>query len=257
MSTAQASFALRGRNPDVLTCIANLSNDEVFTPPELANQMLDALAEAWSADNDGANIWADTNVKFLDPFFVEVLSMVFRPRSDHEPDQPTEQEKAAAENAFRLLHSWSTCPAIDDQGEVTLERLRDWVSTARFLLAERKRVEIGDEQIGQALASAPADPDGSWPCQPVRDLLEELQNDRIDRGLEIRVFNNRGVTSRSLEEGGQQEWKLAEGYRERAEQCVSRWPRTATIYRRLAETYEADACREDAEAERRSRGLDA
>ena len=30
----QVSFALRGRNPDVLTCIANLSNDEVFTPPE-------------------------------------------------------------------------------------------------------------------------------------------------------------------------------------------------------------------------------
>jgi site-specific DNA-methyltransferase (adenine-specific) len=29
----QASFTLRGRNPDVLTCIANLSNDEVFTPP--------------------------------------------------------------------------------------------------------------------------------------------------------------------------------------------------------------------------------
>ena len=34
----QASFKLRNRNPDVLTCIANLSNDEVFTPPELANQ---------------------------------------------------------------------------------------------------------------------------------------------------------------------------------------------------------------------------
>jgi site-specific DNA-methyltransferase (adenine-specific) len=37
---AQATFALRGRNPDVLTCIANLSNDEVFTPPEFANRML-------------------------------------------------------------------------------------------------------------------------------------------------------------------------------------------------------------------------
>ena len=55
----QAAFALRGRNPDVLTCIANLSNDEVFTPPEFANQMLDTLAEAWAAANDGANIWAD------------------------------------------------------------------------------------------------------------------------------------------------------------------------------------------------------
>ncbi len=64
----QASFALRGRNPDVLTCIANLSNDEVFTPPEFANRMLDTLAEAWAADNEGASIWADSSVRFLDPF---------------------------------------------------------------------------------------------------------------------------------------------------------------------------------------------
>jgi site-specific DNA-methyltransferase (adenine-specific) len=65
--TAQASFALRGRNPDVLMCIANLSNDEVFTSPEFANRMLDTLAEAWRADNDGADIWADKTVRFLDP----------------------------------------------------------------------------------------------------------------------------------------------------------------------------------------------
>lgn len=64
----QASFSLRGRNPDVLTCIANLSNDEVFTPPELANRMLDALAEAWAAQNGGADLWTDRSVRFLDPF---------------------------------------------------------------------------------------------------------------------------------------------------------------------------------------------
>lgn len=65
--TEQAGFSLRGRNPDVLTCIANLSNDEVFTPPELANRMLDTLTEAWSADNNGAKIWEDSTVRFLDP----------------------------------------------------------------------------------------------------------------------------------------------------------------------------------------------
>jgi len=64
---AQVSFSLRGRNPDVLTCIANLSNDEVFTPPEFANRMLDTLAEAWAANNNGANIWADSSARFLDP----------------------------------------------------------------------------------------------------------------------------------------------------------------------------------------------
>ena len=67
MST-QASFTLRSRNPDVLTCIANLSNDEVFTPPEFASRMLDTLTEAWAASYNGANIWADKTVKFLDPF---------------------------------------------------------------------------------------------------------------------------------------------------------------------------------------------
>lgn len=45
-------------NPDVLSCIANLSNDEVFTPPELANKMLDLLPQ---------EIWSDPNATFLDP----------------------------------------------------------------------------------------------------------------------------------------------------------------------------------------------
>lgn len=45
-------------NPDVLTCLANLSNDEVFTPPIVANRMLDLLPES---------IWTDSNVTFLDP----------------------------------------------------------------------------------------------------------------------------------------------------------------------------------------------
>jgi site-specific DNA-methyltransferase (adenine-specific) len=45
-------------NPDVLSCIANLSSDEVFTPPQLANQILDLLP---------ADIWQNKNARFLDP----------------------------------------------------------------------------------------------------------------------------------------------------------------------------------------------
>jgi hypothetical protein len=65
--TEPVALAVRVRNPDVLTCIANLSNDEVFTPPDLANALLDTVAEAWAASNDGATIWADKTVTFLDP----------------------------------------------------------------------------------------------------------------------------------------------------------------------------------------------
>jgi site-specific DNA-methyltransferase (adenine-specific) len=45
-------------NPDVLTCLANLSSDEVFTPPQLANQILELLP---------AGLWSDRDAKFLDP----------------------------------------------------------------------------------------------------------------------------------------------------------------------------------------------
>ena len=44
-------------NPDVLSCIANLSNDEVFTPPEVANAMLDLLPQ---------ELFSDPNTTFLD-----------------------------------------------------------------------------------------------------------------------------------------------------------------------------------------------
>ena len=63
----QAPFALAGHNPDVLTCMANLSSDEVFTPPELANQMLDTLAQSWASSNSGESIWSNKEVTFLDP----------------------------------------------------------------------------------------------------------------------------------------------------------------------------------------------
>jgi hypothetical protein len=64
----RSGLTFQGRNPDVLTCIANLSNDEVFTPPELANQMLDTVEQAWAEANGGASTWADPTVRFLDPF---------------------------------------------------------------------------------------------------------------------------------------------------------------------------------------------
>ncbi len=46
-------------NPDILTCLANLSNDEVFTPPEIAVKMLDTLPQ---------ELFSNPDAKFLDPF---------------------------------------------------------------------------------------------------------------------------------------------------------------------------------------------
>lgn len=70
-------------NPDVLSCLANLSNDEVFTPPEVANAMLDLLPQ---------KIFSDPNAKFLDPacksgvFLREIAKRLIAGLADKIPD---------------------------------------------------------------------------------------------------------------------------------------------------------------------------
>ena len=71
-------------NPDVLNCIANLSNDEVFTPPELANKMLDLLPQ---------ELFRSPKTTFLDPFtksgvfLREIVKRLDRGLADQIPDR--------------------------------------------------------------------------------------------------------------------------------------------------------------------------
>ena len=71
-------------NPDVLNCIANLSNDEVFTPPELANKMLDLLPQ---------ELFSSSKTTFLDPFtksgvfLREIVKRLDRGLADEIPDR--------------------------------------------------------------------------------------------------------------------------------------------------------------------------
>ncbi|GMX57733.1 MAG: Eco57I restriction-modification methylase domain-containing protein [Candidatus Yanofskyibacterium parasiticum] len=70
-------------NPDVLSCLANLSSDEVFTSPKLANQILDLLPK---------EIWRDKNASFLDPvcksgvFLREIAKRLLEGLKDEIPD---------------------------------------------------------------------------------------------------------------------------------------------------------------------------
>lgn len=105
---SQASFALRGRNPDILTCIANLSNDEVFTTPELANEMLDDLTEAWAESNNGSEIWADSSVRFIDPFtksgvfLREIVARLIQGLSGEIPDLQTRVDHILTKQVFGI-----------------------------------------------------------------------------------------------------------------------------------------------------------
>ena len=191
--------------------------------------------------------------------FVSLVEIAYQPASwspgdGPEPDETTRQR---ALNAHRLLHSWPSAvfsPGGDGQQGVNAERLDGWVDHARSGLEETDRQGIGYTLIGAALAASPADSDGEWPGAAVRDLIERVKSDDLDRGLTIAVCNQRGGTTRSPTDGGDQERELADRYREQSRR-FSQWSRTAAIFDNLATTYEHEAGIQDRSAEARRRGL--
>lgn len=86
-------------NPDVLTCLANLSNDEVFTPPKMANRILDEFPK---------NIWEDPTITFLDPvsksgvFLREIVKRLDIGLQDKIPDRQKRIDHILTKQVFAI-----------------------------------------------------------------------------------------------------------------------------------------------------------
>lgn len=181
-------------------------------------------------------------------FFIELLQCIYPPKNELQPEE-SENKIARARLPWELLESWKQMPGQQKDGTVDLEALRGWVLRVRELAAACDRSEIADIHIGQALAFSPIDSDGTWPHQNVRDLIEELANSDIENAWQIQIFNNRGVTCRSITAGGEPERILAERYESYAKQMYDLWPRTAGVMHTLAEDYRHQALHQDQQAE--------
>ena len=180
-------------------------------------------------------------------FFVDVLGLVFRPKNRpvESGEDISEADRKRAQNGYRLLSSWQDVPGGRGGQGVDEKSLSAWVQKARSKADDRGLLEICDSRIGEIFAYAPEEDDGSWPCVPVRDALEEIGTDEVFQGLAAGIYNKRGTVWKSSREGGAQERLLAEKYRKSADASKIEWPRTAATLRRIADGYEDDGRRED------------
>lgn len=190
--------------------------------------------------------------------FVQMIQLVFKPASarNQESGEQPQEDRALATNAYRLLREWKVVPGTNEDGVIEAYALNAWLTEARRLLAEADRLEIGELQIGEVLAHAPEDADGTFPSLPVREVLEGAPNERLARGFSIGVINKRGVTSRGLAEGGRQEYDLADKYAAWAERVQASHPRTAAALRGIADSYREEGRRNDEEARRFLEGME-
>ena len=182
--------------------------------------------------------------------FVKFLALSFR-RKDEGQDPP-EWNLADSNNsdelptaAFRVLTCMCFIPGTGDDGDIDGAYLSQWIAETRRLCAEHGREVAGDHYIGQLLARGPADENGVKPCQAVSAAMENVGSQELASGFNIGVLNERGVVSRSHEEGGSQERELTEMYRSWAALRSPDFPYVGSILESIAEDYDRQAQRED------------
>lgn len=179
--------------------------------------------------------------------FVDLVRRTYR--GANELGHQGEESDPLAEHAWWVLHGWHGFPGRLEDGALEEVAMQAWVRQARLQLSDLDRADIGDELIGQTFTHAPADPDGIWPPQPIRDLVESMGSRNLENGVITGRLNSRGVTTRGVYEGGSQERKLVKQYKQSSLRVQVQWPRTARILRAIAESYERDAIRQDEEAQ--------
>jgi hypothetical protein len=177
-------------------------------------------------------------------FFSELIMLIFRADTEEAPTDPDPELVRYAEHALHLLWDWKgPVPGATTDNDVDAASLSAWVTTVRATLAAGGRKAIGDQRIGHILWYAPQGSDGVHPHEAVREVIEREASSDIDIGFRIEAVNSRGAVFRG--EGGDQERELAAQFRARSEAFSATFPRTSRIFADLAESYEADARRED------------
>lgn len=174
-------------------------------------------------------------------FFCEVIQLIYR--SDKEKDkagEPSEEQKAIATNAYRLISEWSRPPGQMDDESFDAEHFRNWIEKVKVSCAESGHLEPALIHIGEVLLYAPQDEDGLWIHRAAADALNSRDSEKMRRGFHSASFSSRGV--HWVDPTAKPEKELADRYRQKAEDVENaNFHRLARTLRDLSEIYDREA----------------
>ena len=173
-------------------------------------------------------------------FFCEVIRLIYRSEKETEPAKEfSEQEKAVAENAYKLLDNWMTLPGTQSNGQFLPEQFTEWLNRTKETCDESGHLEVALLHIGQVLIHVPPDPEGLWIHRTVASALNAKDVEEMRNGFWTGMFNSRGVYE--IDPMGKPERELAQKYKQKAKEVENAgYHRIAVILRKLAERYEQD-----------------
>jgi len=231
----------------------HISNSSELTFEEKAGlefAYIDALAKPFGNDEGNAIPNLEKYVQLHPEFFVQTVVWSYK-RNDDGIDPPefqieSEHIEQRARKGYKFLHGLKRIPGYKS-GELDTSTLAEWIKAVREACVELGRSDVCDIRIGELLSHAPVGSDGVWPCEAVRDVMEDLHPEHIMRGVHTGRYNSRGVHARG--DGGAQERELANKYRKWAQALQFTHPYVASeLLMNIAKGYEHEADREDSAA---------
>lgn len=192
-------------------------------------------------------------------FFSEMISFIYKRKDgvdDFNRDNYTDEQLRNLRDKYYSVMDDLSFPNLNKEVcEIENEKLINWIYQVRNLCQKSNRLDIADFQIGKILAHSPIDSeDNIFPCNIIRDIMEEIQSESMLDGANTGIYNSRGVVTKSFNEGGQKEYDLANQYQDWANQLKNTHPFVANyLLKRIADTYFNEAKRNDLEVEIRQR----
>lgn len=174
-------------------------------------------------------------------FFCELIRLIYRSKNDESNSQDiSENKRAIARNAWRLLDQWQVPPGTIKDGSFNPELFKSWVIRVKEESRKSGHYEVALLSIGNVLIHAPKDETGLWIHRDIASALNDKEAEDMRRGYAISIFNSRGA--HMVDPSGKPEKELAEQFRQKADSVENEgYHRFSVTLKGIAEDYERQA----------------
>ena len=173
--------------------------------------------------------------------YADIINIIYLHEGEDRNDK-TKDDYEIVQSLFNFYYNIHFCPC-ENNGDIDYHELKDWVHKFNEKLTEQKQSNLLGNELGRLFAYSPIGEDGYYPHESVRDIIEELEDDKLRSSYVSAECNKRGVYS---PDAGRTEKEMALRYKQNADGVSTIYPETAKIYYSLYERYHYQS-----EAERR------
>ena len=189
--------------------------------------------------SDGSPVTLENRLASDPGFFSELIQLIYRAEGA-EPEEPSEQHRNIATNAYRLLSTWKVVPGTRADGEFEPDAFTEWLTTMEEIVKASGHYDVAMIQLGDVLVNSPEGPDGLWIHPAIAEAMNNRERSSLRDGYRTGIYNSRGV--HTVDPEAKPERALAEKYRQRADQVENAgYQRLATTLRGVADSYDRDA----------------